>query len=86
MGNYQKFNLPGILETLVQLQAKDWDISSEAIKDGLSNVIKRTGLKGRWQVLSKLPLTICDTGHNEAGFQEILNQLKSKRFAFFPMA
>ncbi|SHO60360.1 bifunctional folylpolyglutamate synthase/dihydrofolate synthase [Algoriphagus zhangzhouensis] len=77
LGNYQKFNLPGILETLVQLKAKGWDISSDAIKAGLTNVTKSTGLKGRWQVLSKGPLTICDTGHNEAGIQEILNQLES---------
>jgi len=80
LGNYQKFNLPGILETVVQLKAKSWDISSEAIKAGLSNVTKSTGLKGRWQVLSRSPLTICDTGHNEAGIQEILSQLESYSF------
>jgi dihydrofolate synthase/folylpolyglutamate synthase len=32
---------------------------------------------GRWQTISQNPLIICDTGHNEAGISEILEQLKS---------
>jgi dihydrofolate synthase/folylpolyglutamate synthase len=34
---------------------------------------------GRWQTLEESPLIICDTGHNEKGWEEILiniNQLK----------
>jgi dihydrofolate synthase/folylpolyglutamate synthase len=38
-------------------------------------------LKGRWQKLSDNPLTICDTGHNEAGIREILNQISGLNYA-----
>ena len=35
-----------------------------------------TGLMGRWQTISKEPLTICDTGHNVGGMQYITRQLQ----------
>ena len=31
---------------------------------------------GRWQTIHHNPLTICDTGHNEDGIQNILKQLR----------
>ena len=36
-----------------------------------------TGLRGRWEVLSKHPLTVCDTGHNPEGIQEVLNNINT---------
>ncbi|MBN7816187.1 bifunctional folylpolyglutamate synthase/dihydrofolate synthase [Algoriphagus pacificus] len=81
MGNYQKYNLPGILEAVHQLQLKNWKISDQAILEGLSNVISKTGLKGRWQQLGENPLVICDTGHNEAGILEILSQIETYSFS-----
>ncbi|MDF2157708.1 folylpolyglutamate synthase/dihydrofolate synthase family protein [Algoriphagus sp. CAU 1675] len=80
LGNYQRFNLPGILESVVQLQKVGWLITKEAVENGLANVSELTGLKGRWQILGQTPLVICDTGHNEPGIQEILQQLKSYTF------
>ncbi len=80
LGNYQRFNLPGILESVVLLQKAGWIISKEALEKGLAHVSELTGLKGRWQVLGKNPLIICDTGHNEPGFREILQQLQSYTF------
>ena len=47
-----------------------------AIKDGFANVCKLTGLRGRWEILSEQPLTICDTGHNSHGLQYVARQLK----------
>ncbi|MEP4376568.1 MAG: folylpolyglutamate synthase/dihydrofolate synthase family protein [Algoriphagus sp.] len=80
-GNYQQYNLPGILEAVVQMREQGWKLSNDAIQDGLKNVTELTGLKGRWQTLSTNPLVICDTGHNEAGFREILSQLETYTFA-----
>ncbi|WPR76678.1 folylpolyglutamate synthase/dihydrofolate synthase family protein [Algoriphagus sp. NG3] len=79
-GNYQKYNLPGILETIVQMRQMGWDLPEKAVLDGLKNVAELTGLKGRWQTLSFNPTVICDTGHNEAGFREILSQLETYTF------
>lgn len=76
-GDYQRFNLPGILETVVQMRNKGWNnLSREALLLGLAGVSEQTGLKGRWQILQTRPLIIADTGHNEAGILEVVNQLK----------
>ena len=45
------------------------------VKAGFKNVCEITGLKGRWQVVSKKPTTVCDTGHNTAGWQYLSQQL-----------
>ncbi|GAA0877155.1 folylpolyglutamate synthase/dihydrofolate synthase family protein [Algoriphagus jejuensis] len=76
LGDYQRFNLPGILEAVDQMKALGWEIGEESLKVGLAEVTSLTGLKGRWQILGKKPLVIADTGHNEPGIQEILAQLK----------
>lgn len=75
-GAYQKYNLLGVLQTLAILQEKGFAITPQSITTGLANVKALTGLKGRWQILSQSPLTICDTGHNEDGIKQILAQLQ----------
>lgn len=78
-GNYQQKNLGGVLAAVDQLQHV-LSISADAITRGLANTSALTGLKGRWQKLSDQPLTICDTGHNEAGIKEILTQIQELNF------
>jgi len=31
---------------------------------------------GRWQILKKQPLVICDTGHNREGLEYVTRQLE----------
>lgn len=76
-GSYQLQNLQGVLVVIDELRKLDWQIPEESVKAGISGVIANTGLKGRWQVLSVNPLTICDTGHNKDGIEVIVNQVKS---------
>ncbi len=45
------------------------------VKEGFKRVCQLTGLKGRWQVVKETPLTICDTGHNVAGWQYLSRQI-----------
>jgi dihydrofolate synthase/folylpolyglutamate synthase len=80
-GDYQRYNLPGILEAVEQMRQKGWNITIEAVQMGLARVAEQTGLKGRWQILQTQPLTIADTGHNEAGIREVVNQLKKHSYA-----
>ena len=80
-GDYQRFNLPGILEAVKQLQDQGWNLSEKSLKAGLESISERTGLKGRWQILQTKPLTIADTGHNEAGILEVVAQLKNYAYA-----
>jgi dihydrofolate synthase/folylpolyglutamate synthase len=75
-GHYQQFNLPGVLQTIAVLQERGYAIPEQAIRQGLANTKQLTGLKGRWQILNKIPLTICDTGHNEDGIKQIVQQLQ----------
>lgn len=74
-GIYQLKNLLGILQTMDVLVEKGWDISVQHILTGLEQMVSLTGLKGRWQILSHQPLVICDTAHNVAGIQMVLQQL-----------
>ena len=45
------------------------------MREGFAHVCSLTGLMGRWQKIQETPLTYCDTGHNKAGIQYIVNQL-----------
>jgi dihydrofolate synthase/folylpolyglutamate synthase len=80
-GDYQRYNLPGILEAVEQMRNQGWNLTKEAVQLGLARVSEQTGLKGRWQILQAHPLTIADTGHNEAGILEVVNQLKKYRYS-----
>lgn len=74
-GDYQQQNVSGVLAVIDQLNVKGFNISLDHIKHGLANTIVLTGIKGRWQILQKEPLMICDTGHNADGIQLIFKQL-----------
>lgn len=73
-GDYQSNNLKAVFQVFKSLE-KDLKISVEDIIKGIRNVVGNTGLNGRWQILSREPLTICDTGHNREGLEYVLNQL-----------
>jgi dihydrofolate synthase/folylpolyglutamate synthase len=79
-GIYQQKNILGVIVAVEQLQKLDWKIDVLTIRKGIEQVIDLTGLKGRWQKLGDNPLIICDTGHNEAGVQEVLKQLSTQTF------
>jgi len=75
-GVYQQKNIPGVLEAVKLLRVQGWEISQQHVRSGLENVISQTGLKGRWQVLNRKPMIVCDTGHNLDGMKEVLRQIK----------
>ena len=80
LGDYQLKNLKGILATIHHLRNSGVIISESSLKAGLSNVILNTGLKGRWQILREKPFIVCDTGHNEDGIREVMNQIKTNSY------
>lgn len=79
-GGYQGKNVAGVLKVVEILQARNWQISLENIRLGLKKTSWLTQLKGRWQILRKSPLTICDTAHNEAGLKQVMGQLQQLNF------
>ncbi len=76
-GKYQKKNIKTVLQGIEVLKEKAFNISDKNIEEGLKNVTKNTGLRGRWEILQKHPLVIADTAHNEAGLKEVMEQLMS---------
>ncbi|MBT8314902.1 MAG: bifunctional folylpolyglutamate synthase/dihydrofolate synthase [Maribacter sp.] len=77
-GNYQSKNIKGVVAVLKEL--KGFKVKKKHIKRGLKKVIKNTGIMGRWQILGKSPLVICDTAHNKEGLAYIMAQLGQQKF------
>jgi dihydrofolate synthase/folylpolyglutamate synthase len=81
LGKYQQENIATALQTIEVLNNETGlSIDEQTIREGIENVVQRTGLLGRWQILSTNPLTICDTGHNPEGMREIINQLSQTSY------
>ncbi len=80
LGSYQVKNIKTAVQTIKALNRKGYNISEENLKKGLLNVVKNTGLLGRWQVLNKAPKVVCDTGHNREGLQYVMQQLLNEKF------
>jgi len=81
VGTYQISNKKTALQTLRVLNSqKVFEVSEATIKLGFLNVVKNTGLQGRWQQLNSAPKVICDTAHNKHGLEIVLNQLQKESF------
>jgi dihydrofolate synthase/folylpolyglutamate synthase len=78
-GYYQNRNIPGVMKAIEVLQ-KFVPVTPEQIKKGLEDVVSKTKLKGRWQILNTSPYVVCDTGHNYSGIREVFQQIASSRF------
>lgn len=79
-GSYQQKNLAGVLAVTDEIRKLGFEISEQNITEGLKKTVTLTGLKGRWQKLGENPWVVCDTGHNEAGIREVLNQIAQQKF------
>jgi dihydrofolate synthase/folylpolyglutamate synthase len=79
-GNYQFHNKKTVLQTIRILQQTGFQITEHHIKQGLQNVIRNTGLLGRWQQLQQNPTVIADTAHNKAGLEMTMHQISGSDF------
>lgn len=77
---YQLKNIQGVLAVTELLCKKHYHIDEDAVALGLRDFQKLTHFKGRWQVIYKKPLTICDTGHNIAGINEIIKEINKLQY------
>ncbi|MBK9177277.1 MAG: bifunctional folylpolyglutamate synthase/dihydrofolate synthase [Flavobacteriales bacterium] len=73
-GAHQDRNARTALATISQLKQRGWRIPDEAVALGFVEVVARTGLRGRWEILGHAPLTIADVAHNVDGMR-VLNEL-----------
>ncbi|HTN36645.1 MAG TPA: folylpolyglutamate synthase/dihydrofolate synthase family protein [Arachidicoccus sp.] len=79
-GNYQLYNLTGVLETVYQLQKSGWRIAETDVYNALQHVASSTGLSGRWEQVLSYPRLITDVGHNMDGIRMINAQLKETKY------
>jgi len=80
-GKYQVKNLLGVLNTVENLKKAGFIIEDEHVKKALKQVVSLTGLKGRWQKLADKPLIIADTGHNEEGIRQVVENLAELNYS-----
>ena len=81
IGDYQVYNTKTVLQTVTIINSqKEFKISEANVKSGLLNVVKNTGLEGRWQQLGEFPKIICDTAHNKNGLEIVMKQIQKEKF------
>jgi dihydrofolate synthase/folylpolyglutamate synthase len=84
-GTYQLKNIKTVLSAIDELREQGFIISDEHIQTALKQVKALTGLHGRWETLSHNPLTICDTGHNPDGIEEVMKNIESVKYKHLHM-
>jgi dihydrofolate synthase / folylpolyglutamate synthase len=72
-GDYQKYN--AALAGLVISKILD-ESDSNIIERGIKDVIKNTGIQGRYEFLKKNPDIIFDSAHNPEGVRNFLDEFK----------
>ena len=81
IGDYQFHNKKTVQQTIAVLNSQnEFKVLDESLKAGLLNVVKNTGLQGRWQKLGENPKIICDTAHNKHGLAVVMNQIQKETF------
>ena len=79
-GSYQVNNIKAATQIITILQQLRYNTSEKQISAGFKNVVKNTGLLGRWQTIGYAPKIICDTAHNKEGLTYVMNQLQEEQF------
>ncbi len=75
LGHYQRKNTVTLLSAIDQLRQVGFNLEEKVIYSGLKNVIRNTGLAGRWQITGHEPITIADTAHNADGLKQVVQQI-----------
>lgn len=73
-GDYQSKNIQTLFQAYTILKGL-FSLTPLHLIRGIEKVVVNTGFAGRWQVIGKDPLIICDTGHNKEGLNYVVHQL-----------
>jgi dihydrofolate synthase/folylpolyglutamate synthase len=79
-GIYQVENLPTVLTAVDVLRRQGWQLPEVTVLQALTEVKKRTGLGGRWDVLQHHPTVVLEVAHNEDGMQKMLQHVAELSF------
>ena len=79
LGEYQRQNVTIVCAAADYLHENTpLSISRRAFVEGLRDVSRITSFSGRWQVLQREPMVVCDTGHNAHGIAHVSEQLSRR--------
>jgi len=78
-GDYQVKNIQTVFQAFRVLREVITN-DDKIIQQGILKVVTNTGLLGRWQIIDRKPLVICDTGHNKEGLEYVVNQLAKIKY------
>lgn len=69
------------VRTLIAVLREDlgFVVDERSVNEGIRNVSKNVGFKGRFEVIGENPLCICDVAHNEDGFIKLFETLEVVR-------
>ncbi len=80
-GDYQSANKKTVQKAIQILKERShFQISEGNLQSGFLNVVKNTGLFGRWQKLNSKPTVICDTAHNYHGLSIVIKQILNTKY------
>ncbi len=80
-GDCQRLNVATVLTTVEQLNRGGvLKIDNKSVINGIAHAAQQTGLMGRWQILNRAPLTVCDTGHNVGGMALVGRQITRQKY------
>ncbi len=72
---YQAENIATVLVAASVLMAELPQISQASVHQGLSDVKRSTGLRGRWDIVGRQPEIILDIAHNQDGMRAAMDML-----------
>lgn len=75
-GAFQAKNIATALQAIDSLP-ENFSIKKPKVTSAFLNLKSLTNFKGRWQILQKDPIVLCDSAHNEAGLNLAMSQIKS---------
>lgn len=86
-GAYQSKNVATVLQTIEILKTLPFFADytegghwTNAIHKGFEELKSLTNFIGRWQIIHREPIVLCDSAHNEGGLSLAMSQLKSLTF------
>lgn len=75
-GLYQANNTRTVLTAVNRLRKQGFFIDDDALRKGLLDFRKITGLRGRWEMIGRAPDIIAEVAHNKDGIRKVLEQLE----------
>ena len=72
LGQHQLKNAATVLTVMMALRERGWQISDEAIREGLATVF----WPGRFELVARKPLFIVDGGHNPQCIEALVNNVR----------